>query len=217
MHDAPPTSHIDLIPALDTKMKIYLRSQSDVMKFRGFWMSAISYQRAGNFPLWPSYPESQISEEIESSRHFSAYLEDGDLAGYFSIALTDSLIWGDKEQGSAIYIHRMCVNPNRKGSNFTSEVLFWAYQHAFSLGRNFVRMDTWGDNKRLVEYYIRCGFRYIGDRRLGIVPELPPHYSNTNLALFENLVPAETDDPRHGRYRRPPSAPAAADAGPSSA
>jgi GNAT superfamily N-acetyltransferase len=118
-------------------------------------------------------------------------LEHGDLAGFFSVALSDAQIWGDKEQGNAIYIHRMCVNPDRKGTDFTRTVLAWACEHAFSLGRTFVRMDTWGDNQRLVEYYTRCGFGYIGDRQLGVVPDLPAHYSNTRLALFENLVSQE--------------------------
>jgi GNAT superfamily N-acetyltransferase len=169
-------------------MRIHRSSQSNVSAFLDFWNSAISYQRTKNLPLWPPYPEAMISEEIDSGLHFSAYFADGDLAGYFSVALSDALIW-EEEQGNAIYIHRMCVNPNRRGSNLASSVLVWAYQHAFSLGRNFVRMDTWGDNKRLVDYYVKSGFRYIGDRRLGVVLDLPPHYSNTNLALFENLVP----------------------------
>jgi hypothetical protein len=49
-------------------------------------------------------------------------------------------------------------------------------------------MDTWGDIQRLVNYYIACGFQHVGNQRLGSVPDLPPHYSNANLALFENAV-----------------------------
>lgn len=126
--------------------------------------------------------------EINAGLHFSAYLPDNTLAGYFSVALSDGLIWGAKERGDAIYIHRMCVNPACKGGNLTLSILEWARVHASSLGRKFVRMDTWADNKRLVHYYIDCGFHYIGDRQLGEVPELPSHYSNTNLALFQNTA-----------------------------
>ena len=169
-------------------MRIHRSAQSDVGMFRDFWESAISYQQTRNFPLWPPYPEAMIVEEIRSGHHFSACFADGDLAGYFSVALSDAQIWREREQGNAIYIHRMCANPRRKGSNLASSVLAWAYQHAFHSGRKFVRMDTWSDNKPLVEYYIKCGFHYIGVQQLGVVPELPSHYSNTSLALFENLA-----------------------------
>lgn len=182
-------------------MKIQPSKKTDLLKFKQFWESAVAYQQTGNLPVWPAYPESLISQEIEAGHHFSAHSQDGDgaLAGYFSIALSDGLIWGDKETGNAIYIHRMCVAPHRKGANFTPSVLAWAYQHAALLGRTFVRMDTWADNKRLIEYYVSCGFCYIGDRQLGLVPDLPAHYNNTKLALFENLVPQALGASPHQR------------------
>ena len=115
-------------------------------------------------------------------------MPDGILAGYFSLALSDELIWNEKEKGDAIYLHRICVNPERKGNNLTNHILSWAYGYALGTGRKFIRMDTWGDNQRLVNYYVSCGFQHVGNRRLGEAPELPAHYSNANLALFENPV-----------------------------
>lgn len=164
--------------------------QSDIPAFRRFWNAALDYQQARQLPLWPLFPEAQIEREIRSGLHFSSDFPDGALAGYFSVALSDRLIWAGKERDDAIYIHRMCVNPTRKGSNLASSVLAWARGHAASLGRKFVRMDTWADNQRLVDYYVSCGFHYIGDRQLGVVPELPAHYSNTRLALFQNAIDA---------------------------
>jgi len=169
-------------------MKIHRSTSSDNDTFCDFWNAALSYQKSKQLPLWPSYPERQIRGEIQAGLHFSVFMPDGILAGYFSLALSDKLIWGEKERGDAIYIHRMCVNPDRKGNNLTTAVLAWAYGYALGSGRKFIRMDTWGDNQRLVNYYITCGFQHIENRRLGSVPDLPPHYSNANLALFENTV-----------------------------
>jgi hypothetical protein len=39
-----------------------------------------------------------------------------------------------------------------------------------------------------LNYYVTCGFRHIGNKQLGLVPDLLPHYNNLNLALFENAV-----------------------------
>lgn len=125
-------------------------------------------------------------------------MPDDIVAGYFSIALSDELIWGEKERGDAIYIHRICVNPDRKGNNLTMHILSWAYGYAMAAGRKFIRMDTWGDNQRLVSYYVTCGFQHVGNKRLGLVPDLPPHYRNANLALFENVVGSTTYSEKGG-------------------
>jgi hypothetical protein len=169
-------------------MKIHPSAIAHHGKFRTFWDAALAYQSSKQLPLWPSYPEERINEEIQTDLHFSAFMPDGTLAGYFSLALSDELIWNEKEKGDAIYLHRICVNPKRKGNNLTNYILSWAYGYALGTGRKFIRMDTWGDNQRLVNYYISCGFQHIGNRQLGEAPELPAHYNNANLALFENPV-----------------------------
>jgi GNAT superfamily N-acetyltransferase len=173
-------------------MKIYRSVPSSNDLFRDFWNAALICQKSNHLPLWPSYPEQRIEDEIHAGLHFTVVMPDQVLAGYFSIALSDELIWGDKERGDAIYLHRICVNPVRKGNNLTAHVLSWAYGYALVAGRKFIRMDTWGDNQRLINYYLACGFEPVGNRRLGSVPELPPHYNNANLALFENAVDPTT-------------------------
>jgi GNAT superfamily N-acetyltransferase len=155
---------------------------------RRLCLAALTYQKSKHLPLWPSYPEQRIKDEIHAGLHFSVVMPDDVLAGYFSIALSDELIWGEKERGDAIYIHRIGVSPDRKGNNLTTHILSWAYGYALVAGQKFIRMDTWGDNQRLVSYYVACGFQHVGNRQLGSVPDLPPHYSNANLALFENVV-----------------------------
>jgi hypothetical protein len=169
-------------------MKIRRSVISAESEFRDFWVAALSYQKLNQLPLWPAYPEEKIRNEVREGLHFSVFLSDDVLAGYFSLALSDVLIWEDREKGDAIYIHRMCVNPSCKGNNLTASVLTWAYGCAAGSGRKYVRMDTWGDNHRLVKYYVACGFRHVGNRRLGLMPDLPAHYSNANLAMFENEV-----------------------------
>lgn len=180
-------------------MKIRPSTYSDIGTFRNFWDSALAYQKARQLPLWPPFPESHVEEEIGAGLHFSSDFPDGVLAGYFSVALSDALIWTGEERGDAIYIHRMCVNPSRKGSNLARSVLAWSREYASSLGRKFVRMDTWADNQRLVDYYVDCGFHHIGDRQLGDVPRLPAHYSNIRLALFQNTVDPLPASSRDGR------------------
>ena len=170
------------------RMKIQRSASASDHQFRDFWNAALAWQESKQLPLWPPYPAQMIKDEIQAGLHFSVFMLDGVLAGYFSLALSDKLIWAEKERGDAIYIHRMCVNPERKGNHLSTSVLAWAYDYAAGAGRKLIRMDTWADNQRLVDHYIACGFRRIRDRWIGTVPGLPPHYRNVNLALFENAV-----------------------------
>ena len=170
------------------EMKIHRSPSSSVPLFRDCWAAAVEYQKTANLPLWPAYPEAVIDREIGEGLHYSALLSDGQLAGFFSLVLADPLIWEEKEQGDAIYIHRMCVNPACRGNRLAAWVLAWAYGYTSGCGRRFVRMDTWGDNERILAHYAACGFQLVGKRRIGIVPGLSPHYYNANLALFENEI-----------------------------
>jgi ribosomal protein S18 acetylase RimI-like enzyme len=171
-----------------TLMKIHQSTLSSVAEFRNFWAAALAYQAAAQLPAWSPYPEEKINNEIAAGLHFSAFMPDGVLAGFFSVVLSDAMIWGSKEKGDAIYLHRMCVNPACRGKYLAASVLTWAYGYASGRGRKFVRMDTWGDNPRLVNHYVACGFQHIGNRQMGQAPDLLPHYKNANLALFENEV-----------------------------
>lgn len=169
-------------------MRIVRSQQSSLIQFRDFWQAALSYQAERNLPLWSAFPETIILNEISESRHFSGFVSENVLAGFFSIAHADPFIWGDEEQGDAIYIHRMCVNPKFKGHNFAAKVLAWACGYATARKCRFVRMDTWAKTRSLVDYYVRCGFNYIGDKKLSDTSGLPPHYHNQELALFQNEI-----------------------------
>lgn len=171
-------------------MKINPSAPASVAEFRNFWAAALAYQASAQLPTWSPYPDEKINTEIATGLHFSGFTPDGVLAGFFSVALSDATIWGSKEKGDAIYIHRMCVNPACKGNRLAASVLKWAYDYASECGRRFVRMDTWGDNPRLIDYYVACGFRHLGNLQMGHAPDLLPHYKNANLALFENEVAA---------------------------
>lgn len=64
-------------------------------------------------------------------------------------------------------------------------VRHWAIEHARSNHLRYVRMDTWGDNQQLRNYYITCGFSYIGQKEIPMVNQLPAHYGGPELSLFE--------------------------------
>jgi hypothetical protein len=169
-------------------MIIQKSQRSSLKEFERFWQAALAYQTERNLPLWSPFPEATITIEINESRHYSGFVSGNTLAGFFSITLSDPVIWGEAERGDAIYVHRMCVNPALKGNHFAGQALAWAGGYATAGGRKLVRMDTWAANQRLVDHYVKCGFAFIGCKTLHDVSGLLPHYSGQQLALFENKL-----------------------------
>jgi ribosomal protein S18 acetylase RimI-like enzyme len=168
-----------------SKQTVSPSSESDLGIFKDFWESAIAYQKHNSLPCWYGFPEKTIVEEIRAGRHFTVR-EDGAILGCVSVLFTDPEIWEELEDGRAIYLHRMCVNPARKGNHLAAIMLKWALEYSASMKRDFVRIDTWASNNRLIEYYLRCGFVAFGKKRPSNPEKLPPHYRNIELMLFQN-------------------------------
>jgi GNAT superfamily N-acetyltransferase len=159
--------------------------ESDLSYFKNYWERAVAYQKLNSLPCWHDFPDRIIIEEIQTGRHFTIR-EDGVMSGYVSVSFADPEIWEELEDGRAIYLHRMCVNPDRKGNQLAGIILKWALAHSKSMRRDYVRIDTWASNNRLIEYYLRCGFVAFGKKRPSHPEKLPPHYSNIELMLFQN-------------------------------
>jgi hypothetical protein len=55
--------------------------------------------------------------------------------------------------------------------------------------KQFIRLDTCGDNQGLIKHYTNSGFTFLGMKRLKSAANLPAHYVNADVCFFEiNLV-----------------------------
>lgn len=168
-------------------MEILKTTHEDLQTMRIMWDEALQFQKEGGNPVWPEFPEELIIKEIESDLNFKL-TAGGKILCYFSIAFSDPLIWGEKEKGDALYLHRGVTAPEFRGLGLTRFIFEWARVKAKLINRKYIRIDTWGSNKELINYYVRAGFRHIGYKQLGDEPGLPAHYNNLRLAIFETDV-----------------------------
>lgn len=149
--------------------------------------SAIAYQKRKGYELWPQFSRELIETEIKEKRHWK--IMDGDtIVCIFSVMYNDPVIWVEKDKNDAIYLHRITTNPAFKGKNMMGLIKEWATDHAKQNNKVYLRMDTWGNNEILRNYYINCGFNYIGQQHLQKVEGLPDHYGGSLLSLFENKI-----------------------------
>jgi hypothetical protein len=146
--------------------------------------SAIAYQKNNGYEEWPLFERSLIETEINEKRHWKILCEK-DIACVFSVMYNDPVIWKEKDAEPSIYLHRIAINPVYKVMQMMTLIREWALKHGAENGKLYLRMDTWGRNIKLREYYIRCGFEYTGQQFLSPSENEPLHYGGNELSLFQ--------------------------------
>ena len=145
---------------------------------------AIRFQKKSGFNIWQGYDKAVLTQELEAGLLHKLIIN-GRIALVFSAIYSDKLLWFEREKEDAVYVHRLVVNPEMRGQKLFRHVFEWMLEDAKKRGRKYLRLDTWGDNPKLTNYYINCGFRLLGI----VAPEstelLPKHYNCISLSLLE--------------------------------
>ena len=135
--------------------------------------------------VWPPFENSFIENEIQENRQWKILINNK-IACNWAITFEDKEIWGERDKGNSIYIHRICTNPNFRGNRFIEKIVEWAKDFSSQLGRQYVRLDTLGANTKLIEHYTSAGFKFLGMFKLTNTETLPKHYQDEpNCCLFE--------------------------------
>ena len=145
---------------------------------------ATAYQKERYEVSWPSFDPQMVTSEILENRQFKLLI-DGQIACVWAITYDDPLIWEEKNIDPSIYIHRIATNPNFRGQNFVKIIVDWAKAFAKKEHKNYIRLDTVGENIKLISHYTKCGFDFVGLLKLKNTKDLPAHYHNATVSLFE--------------------------------
>ena len=147
---------------------------------------ATEYQKTVSNKQWEGFEQSLIEKEIEEARLWKICNENKILC-VFSINFSDKQFWGENDNQPSIYIHRIALNTDFKGQSMMLKIIDWAKKYCQENGKQFIRMDTWGENDKLINYYIKCGFKHIKTIDLDNTIGLPTHYKG-KLALLEMTI-----------------------------
>jgi ribosomal protein S18 acetylase RimI-like enzyme len=145
---------------------------------------AIAYQERNNFPVWPGYDKEILRKGIDYFLQYK-FVRNNQIGYVFSICYNDKIIWGDKDNNDAIYLHRMVVNPKFKGNKLFGDILQWVMSHPKQNNLRFVRMDTWANNPSIITYYKSFGFKVVGYFKMPDTEELPIQQRNNDIVLLE--------------------------------
>jgi ribosomal protein S18 acetylase RimI-like enzyme len=158
---------------------------ADTQAILALYQEARNLQVQRKMVVWPSFEPAFIEQEIKINRQWKLVIDDV-IACNWAITFEDKEIWGDKDQDDAIYIHRICTHPDFRGNRYIEKIVAWARAYAKQLGKHYVRLDTLGNNTKLINHYTSAGFRFLGMFKLVNTVTLPKHYQDEpNCCLFE--------------------------------
>jgi ribosomal protein S18 acetylase RimI-like enzyme len=165
-------------------MQIISCASIDIQSIFDLYEKATEYQKTKFDKHWLGFETDLIAAEINEKRLWKI-VSHGQISCIFSVAFSDPFIWHEKNDRSSLYIHRIATNPLNRGQGFFKVVVEWAKHYGRGLGKQYIRMDTWADNRKLIKYYQKCGFRFMGVMPPAISPALPKHYEKSSICLLE--------------------------------
>lgn len=168
-------------------MTIITSTQADLPVIFDLYDEAVAYQKTRFDKHWLPFDRAMVEREIDEGRQWKI-IDEGEVACIFAITYDDPFIWKEKNADPAIYIHRIVTHPLFHGRQYVKHIIGWAREHASAQNKKFIRMDTWGDNEKLIEYYTACGFNFLGTITPEASDQLPKHYSAIFLSLFEIVL-----------------------------
>lgn len=165
-------------------MKIELSTPEDIDTIFSLYDAGTRYQKSVAKKHWQGFERTLIEKEMQENRQWKIVEEDA-IACVFAIAFSDPLIWKEKDKDPAVYLHRIATNPLFYGNGYVKHIIAWAKEYALRNGKSFIRMDTGSGNEKLNNYYVSCGFTYLGITEIGEADDLPSHYKGGSSSLFE--------------------------------
>lgn len=165
-------------------MHILNSTLDDLDTIISLYDDAIEHQKKVFTKYWQPFDRKMIETEIGEKRQWKIVI-DKQIVCIFALTYNDPIIWKEKDSDPSIYLHRIVTHPAHRGKFFVKDIIVWGKEFGRQHKKKFIRMDTFGDNQKLIDYYVSCGFNFLGLTSLGAANDLPKHYKNASLSLFE--------------------------------
>lgn len=172
---------------MSTSIQVVNSTTTDIDTIFEFYDMAVAHQKKVFNKHWQGFSLALVTQEVKENRQYKI-LVDGKVACIFAVTFNDPQIWEEKDEQPSIYIHRIVTHPDFRGFGFVNRIIDWAKDYAKANAIEYIRMDTWADNEKLLAYYTGCGFAHVGSIKIAPNSGLPKHYEGISLNLFEIKV-----------------------------
>ncbi len=159
-------------------------TQEDIPTITKLYEQAIALMKSKKQVHWPEFPQAMIENEIRENSLWKIVVEK-EIACIWTTAFSDPTIWEEKNQDPSVYIHKIATAPEFRGNKLVGKIVQWTKGFAREHQKEYIRMDTVGDNKSLIKHYEKHGFNFLGSKKLKTTEGLPKHYEKGDVCLFE--------------------------------
>lgn len=160
-------------------------SLDDLPAIFSHYEAAAAFQKSKKtVVVWPDFELALVEREILEGRQWKL-VQDGIVCCVWAVAFNDPQIWEERDIDPSLYIHRIATHPTARGMQMVQKIVHWAIPYARELNKTHLRLDTLGENKRLIEYYQSVGFTFLGLFPMKNTKGLPAHYHTAPVCLFE--------------------------------
>ena len=169
---------------LNMEVRIENTQESDLNIVYYLFEQAIEYQKKKNYTVWKGYDRAALQKDVALKLQYKL-ISNEEILSIFSVCYADDIIWREKEQGNAIYLHRAVVNPKFRGNKMFAKIFDWAIQFGKNKGLSYIRMDTWADNPKIIDYYKSFGFEFVEYFKTPNSAVLPVQHRDLDLILLQ--------------------------------
>lgn len=169
------------------KFQIQNTNIDDTEDIFSLYKIATDFQKTRFTVHWPEFNRTLIETEIAENRQWKIVANDK-IACVWATTFNDPQIWEERNEDPSVYIHRIASNPDFRGRNLVGQIVEWVKLYAKENKKQFVRMDTVGDNPGLINHYTKCGFDFLGLVKLKNTDGLQAHYDNATVSLFQMTI-----------------------------
>lgn len=145
-------------------LRIRLANESDLDAVVGLRIAAEERLHAAGIDQWHDRERGirNLREGIRDGVTSVVTDPSGRVVATASLAGPDPDWWREEDApGSALYLYKLIINDDWRGTGLGDEILDWACWRAEEEGKSAVRLDCWRTNTALQEYYKARGFRHV--------------------------------------------------------
>jgi len=115
----------------------------------------------------PSLFTMELMQQYLEEREVFLLRHDGEAAGMFTLQYGDPPYWGERDDPSFGYLHRLTVRPDYRGLSLGAGMLSFAEEKLRAEGRAGFRLDCVSHLPGLNRFYVGQGFQFVAEQDMG--------------------------------------------------